>query len=182
MPRCHLEDITRADFYGFVVPFVNELMATEPRSGHPGARSAPATPWATACPITEVGAAAQRAGHRLRPAALFRRAQRDARMARPQRFLQGRRQRLHGVALRRLRASTARCSASASARATCRWRPWCWNTRRCAARSTAWTPPSSPRSRITYKNEIGYKIPPMTPVCRPQLQRYPCRHPRRRPA
>ena len=24
-PRCHLEDITRADFYGFVVPFVNEL-------------------------------------------------------------------------------------------------------------------------------------------------------------
>lgn len=25
-PRCHLEDITRADFYGFVVPFVNELM------------------------------------------------------------------------------------------------------------------------------------------------------------
>ncbi len=25
MPRCHLEDITRADFYGFVVPFVNAL-------------------------------------------------------------------------------------------------------------------------------------------------------------
>ena len=24
-PRCHMEDITRADFYGFVVPFVNEL-------------------------------------------------------------------------------------------------------------------------------------------------------------
>ena len=24
-PRCHLEDITRADFYGFVVPFVNEV-------------------------------------------------------------------------------------------------------------------------------------------------------------
>jgi len=26
IPRCHLEDITRADFYGFVVPFVQELM------------------------------------------------------------------------------------------------------------------------------------------------------------
>lgn len=26
VPRCHLEDITRADFYGFVVPFVNRLM------------------------------------------------------------------------------------------------------------------------------------------------------------
>ncbi len=25
-PRCHLEDITRADFYGFVVPFVNALV------------------------------------------------------------------------------------------------------------------------------------------------------------
>ncbi len=25
IPRCHLEDITRADFYGFVVPLVNEL-------------------------------------------------------------------------------------------------------------------------------------------------------------
>ena len=32
-PRCHLEDITRADFYGFVVPFVNELneLANEAR-------------------------------------------------------------------------------------------------------------------------------------------------------
>ena len=25
VPRCHLEDVTRADFYGFVVPFINEL-------------------------------------------------------------------------------------------------------------------------------------------------------------
>ncbi len=25
-PRCHFEDITRADFYGFVLPFTNELM------------------------------------------------------------------------------------------------------------------------------------------------------------
>lgn len=26
IPRCHFEDITRADFYSFVVPFANELM------------------------------------------------------------------------------------------------------------------------------------------------------------
>ncbi len=26
IPRCHLEDITRADFHGFVIPFVHELM------------------------------------------------------------------------------------------------------------------------------------------------------------
>ena len=35
MPRCHLEDITRADFYGFVVPFVNELMNMSKDAGIP---------------------------------------------------------------------------------------------------------------------------------------------------
>lgn len=35
MPRCHLEDITRADFYGFVVPFVNELMNLSKEAGIP---------------------------------------------------------------------------------------------------------------------------------------------------
>ena len=34
-PRCHFEDITRADFFGFVVPFVNELMAMSDRTGIP---------------------------------------------------------------------------------------------------------------------------------------------------
>ena len=35
IPRCHLEDITRADFYGFVVPFVNELMNLSRDAGIP---------------------------------------------------------------------------------------------------------------------------------------------------
>ena len=35
MPRCHLEDITRADFYGFVVPFVNELQKMSQDAGIP---------------------------------------------------------------------------------------------------------------------------------------------------
>ncbi len=35
MPRCHLEDITRADFYGFVVPFVNALMDMSRQAGIP---------------------------------------------------------------------------------------------------------------------------------------------------
>ena len=34
-PRCHLEDITRADFYGFVVPFVNELTELSKETGIP---------------------------------------------------------------------------------------------------------------------------------------------------
>ncbi|MBQ9543544.1 MAG: 2-isopropylmalate synthase, partial [Clostridia bacterium] len=35
MPRCHLEDITRADFFGFVVPFVNKLMEMSRDAGIP---------------------------------------------------------------------------------------------------------------------------------------------------
>ena len=35
IPRCHLEDITRADFYGFVVPFVNELQQLSQEAGIP---------------------------------------------------------------------------------------------------------------------------------------------------
>lgn len=35
LPRCHFEDITRADFYGFVVPFANELMKLSRESGKP---------------------------------------------------------------------------------------------------------------------------------------------------
>ncbi len=34
-PRCHFEDITRADFYGFVVPFAYELMKLSKESGVP---------------------------------------------------------------------------------------------------------------------------------------------------
>lgn len=34
-PRCHFEDITRADFYGFVLPFVNELQTMSRDSGIP---------------------------------------------------------------------------------------------------------------------------------------------------
>lgn len=34
-PRCHFEDITRADFYGFVVPFATELMRLSKSSGLP---------------------------------------------------------------------------------------------------------------------------------------------------
>lgn len=35
VPRCHFEDITRADFYGFVIPFAIELMNLSRESGLP---------------------------------------------------------------------------------------------------------------------------------------------------
>ncbi len=34
-PRCHFEDITRADFYGFVIPFADELMKLMQDTGVP---------------------------------------------------------------------------------------------------------------------------------------------------
>ncbi len=34
-PRCHFEDVTRADFYGFVVPFINALMDMSNDTGVP---------------------------------------------------------------------------------------------------------------------------------------------------
>lgn len=34
-PRCHFEDITRADFYGFVIPFADELMKIMKETGVP---------------------------------------------------------------------------------------------------------------------------------------------------
>ena len=34
-PRCHFEDITRADFYGFVLPFAEKLMELSQESGIP---------------------------------------------------------------------------------------------------------------------------------------------------
>ncbi len=35
VPRCHFEDITRADFYGFVLPFAEQLMKLSKESGLP---------------------------------------------------------------------------------------------------------------------------------------------------
>lgn len=35
IPRCHFEDITRADFYGFVLPFAEQLMLLSRESGIP---------------------------------------------------------------------------------------------------------------------------------------------------
>lgn len=35
IPRCHFEDVTRADFYGFVIPFATKLMELSKESGVP---------------------------------------------------------------------------------------------------------------------------------------------------
>ncbi len=68
-PRCHFEDITRADFYGFVVPFATELMNLAKESGiRIKIRACDTLGYGVCYP----GAALprQRARHHLRPAAL----------------------------------------------------------------------------------------------------------------
>ena len=47
--RCHLEDITRADFDGFIIPFVAEADGAGAGSRARSSRSGCATRWATAC-------------------------------------------------------------------------------------------------------------------------------------
>ncbi len=50
--RCHLEDITRADIYGYVIPFCLELMKLCSGTGSPS-RCAAVTPWDTVSTIRE---------------------------------------------------------------------------------------------------------------------------------
>ena len=82
-PRCHLEDITRADFYGFVVPFVNELMELSRQAGIPVKIRACDT-MGYGIPFSGVAPAQKRSRYHLRPSALFRGSFPDAGMARPQ--------------------------------------------------------------------------------------------------
>lgn len=81
VPRCHFEDITRADFYGFVVPFATELMKLSQESGIPIKirRLRYDGLWRV---LSRRVDSPQRAGDHLRPEPLRRRAQRSAGMAR----------------------------------------------------------------------------------------------------
>ena len=51
VPRCHFEDITRADFYGFVRALCRAADGSVRRKRHSRSRSVPATPWAMASAI-----------------------------------------------------------------------------------------------------------------------------------
>ena len=125
MPRCHLEDITRADFYGFVVPFVNELMELSREAGIP-VRIRACDTMGYGVPYTESrvniwNGTATMTSIRRSPTPLP-----------------------HGCTVPA--ASTAPCWASASAPATCRWRPWYLNTPLCGVLWMVWTPPPLRRS------------------------------------
>ena len=70
-PRCHFEDITRADYYGFVVPFATELMKLSKDSGVPIKIRACDTAWVMEFPI-QVFHFLKRAGNHLWLKALCR--------------------------------------------------------------------------------------------------------------
>ncbi len=98
-PRCHLEDVTRADVYGFCVPFALELMKLRQESGidiklrlcdtmgygvpYPGAALPRSVPKLVRAMIDDAGVPRPPAG-----------------MARPQRLPQGHGEQRHRLALR----------------------------------------------------------------------------------
>lgn len=136
-PRCHFEDITRADFYGFVLPFAEELMYLSEDSGLPIKIRACDT---MGYGVHYYGAALPRSV----PGIIYG-LHHYARVPSEQLEWHGHNDfyKVVSNAVRRgctaARRSTARCWASANARATARWKPWRLSTPPCAARSTAWT-------------------------------------------
>ena len=82
VPRCHFEDITRADFYGFVLPFAERADAPVrgKRAAHQGARVRHHGLWHQ---LPRRGPAPQRARHHLRPQPLCPHSLRTAGMAWP---------------------------------------------------------------------------------------------------
>ena len=138
-PRCHLEDITRSDIYGFVIPFCLELMKLMDEYGipvkirvcdtmgygvnYPGAVIPRSIPGIIYGLMVHAGV----------PSELI---EFHGTMISTRRSITLRR---HGCTARQ--GSTARCLASASGPAIRRWRPWSSNTRSCAGHLTAWIRP-----------------------------------------
>ena len=149
-PRCHFEDITRADFYGFVVPFAGALMELSRESGIPiKIRACDTMGYGVSYPGTALPRSVQGIIYGLRhyaevPAELlewhghndFYKVVSNAATAW-----------LHGcssincslLGIGERTGNSAASWASASARATARWKPWPSNTRASGATTAAWT-------------------------------------------
>ena len=100
-PRCHLEDVTRADIEGFVLPFVERLMRMSeqvPDELSVKIRLCDTMGFGLSFPGVELPRSIPKLIYKLNQE--VRRAQRPAGMARAQRLPQGARQRRHGLALR----------------------------------------------------------------------------------
>ena len=124
-PRCHFEDITRADFYGFVVPASRS-------------RSAPAIPWVTASAIPAPPCpAASRASSTA--CAIMRRCPPASWSGTVTTTFTRSFPTPPPLGSTAARASTAASWASVSALATARWKPWPSSIRACAAIPAAWT-------------------------------------------
>ncbi|MCK7515436.1 MAG: hypothetical protein MZV70_73285 [Desulfobacterales bacterium] len=181
IPRCHFEDVTRADIYGFCIPFARELMKLARRVGiDVKIRLCDTMGYGVSFP----GAALPRAVDKLR-AGLHRRRRRaraPAGVARPQRLPQGRGQRHHGLALRVQRRSTAPSWASASAPATRPSRPWSSSTFAYGATTTSIdTTAITETGRVRRARRSNYHIPRNYPFVGNELQRDQGGHPCGRP-
>ncbi len=136
-PRCHFEDITRADFYGFVVPFAEALMDLSHESGIPIKIRACDT---MGFGVTYYGAALPRSVpgiiYGLRHYAEVPSAQLEWHGHNDFYKVVSNMQEPPGCTA--VPASTAPCWALANAQATALWKPWPLSIRPSVARMTAW--------------------------------------------
>ena len=105
-----------------------------------------------------------------------------ARMARPQRLLQSRDQRLHRVAVRRQRASTARCSGIGERTGNIPLEAMVMEYASLRGSLDGMDPTVITEIADYFKHEHRLQNPADDAVCRPRLQHDPRRHPCRRPA
>ncbi len=159
-PRCHFEDITRADFYGFVVPFANELMKLSRESGMPvKIRACDTLGFGVTYPGVALPRSVQGIMYGLHH---YADVPRPPRMARPQRLLQGGHQRLHGVAVRR---AAVNCSLLGIGERTGNCPLEAMAMEYAALRGTMDGMDFTAITEIAdyFEREIGYTIPPRTP-------------------
>ena len=143
-PRCHFEDITRADFYGFVVPFASELMRLSKESGIPIKIRACDT---MGFGVTYPGSALPRSVQGIIYGLNYY-------SGVPSELLNGTGTTIFTRWLPTPQPrgctdappSTVRCSASAKGRATARSKRWRSNTNPSAAPTTGWISPPLPTS------------------------------------
>jgi len=161
-PRCHFEDITRADFYGFVVPFATALMELSKESGIPIKIRAcdtmgygvnyPGPPCPAASRASSTASAIMRKSP---PSCWSGTATMISTRSSPTPPLPG---------STAAPASTAPFSASGSAPATARWKPWPSSTRVSGAMTAAWTSLPSRRLRIIWSGKSAWKSAPASPL------------------
>lgn len=161
VPRCHFEDITRADFYGFVVPFVNELTEMSRQAGIPvKIRACDTMGYGVPYPGAALPRSVAGIVYGLRHYADVRAICSSGTVTMTS-IRQSSTPPPRGCTARG--RSTAHCSASVSARATCPLEAMVFEYASLRGSFDGMDPTVITEIADYFRNEIGYNIPEMTP-------------------